>query len=299
MTPYRILALIDGLENIMNIPNNLHIPVLGACLLGLGGLAYAHKVEPDWIEVTSIPLALPRLSPEFSGYRLVQVSDFHMGGWMDLQRLEEIVEMVNRLKPDLVAITGDFVTHRPSRHAGDMVPSLKKLAAPDGVVAVLGNHDGSGGSRGMRPILRRAGLIVLSNAVHTLRRGGAVLHLAGVDDPLHRRDRLDLILKQLPEDGAAILLAHAPDFADKSAPCNRFDLQLSGHSHGGQVRLPLLGPIFLPRLGRKYPQGLYQVGNMALYTNRGVGMVHMPVRFNCRPEITVFTFWSRRWKMRT
>ncbi len=273
----------------MNFPNNLFLPVLGTLVVGLGGITYAHKVEPDWIDITSIPLVLPHLSSEFCGYRIVQISDIHMGSWMELQRLEEIVEKINRLKPDLVAITGDFVTHKAGRHAGDLVQSLKKLATPDGVVAVLGNHDGSSGSRGLRPILHRAGLIVLSNTVHTLRRGPAALHLAGVDDPVNRRDRLDLVLKLLPAEGAAILLAHAPDFADKSARCSRFDLQLSGHSHGGQVRLPLLGPLFLPRLGRKYPHGLYQVGEMTLYTNRGVGMVHMPVRFNCRPEITVFT----------
>jgi uncharacterized protein len=103
---------------------------------------------------------------------------------------------------------------------------------------------------------------------------------------------LDAVLDQLHDNSAAILLAHEPDFADLSAESNRFDLQVSGHSHGGQIVLPLYGPPILPHLGRKYPSGLYQVGNMLQYTNRGVGMARLPVRFNCPPEITIFTLKS-------
>jgi hypothetical protein len=116
-----------------------------------------------------------------------------------------------------------------------------------------------------------------------------MLHLAGVDDVWESQDRLDLVLEALPDAGAAILLAHEPDFADVSAAAGRFDLQLSGHSHGGQVIFPLRGPLVLPRYARKYPIGLYQVGGMLQYTNRGLGMIPPRVRFNCRPEVTVFT----------
>jgi predicted MPP superfamily phosphohydrolase len=125
--------------------------------------------------------------------------------------------------------------------------------------------------------------------VHTLERGGSLLHIAGVDDVWERQDRLDLVLDRLPAEGGAILLAHEPDFADTSAATGRFDLQISGHSHGGQVIAPFAGPLRLPHLGRKYPLGLYRVGDMLQYTNRGVGMVYPYVRFNCRPEITLFT----------
>jgi uncharacterized protein len=275
----------------MDFPLEFFIPALSAILFGLGGFVYANRVEPDRIDITHIPLALPNLSREFNDYRLIQISDIHMGSWMNLPRLEEIVEKVNQLNPDLVAITGDFVTHHSSHHASELVNPLKKLCAPDGVMAVLGNHDSSNSRIGLHPILHRAGLMVLSNSVHTIRRGSASIHIAGVDDPLDRRDRLDIVLNKMPREGVGILLAHPPDFADKSAQSQRFDLQLSGHSHGGQVRFPLLGPLFLPRMGRKYPQGLYRVGNMTLYTNRGVGMVHLPVRFNCRPEITLFQLY--------
>jgi len=110
-----------------------------------------------------------------------------------------------------------------------------------------------------------------------------------VDDILYKMNRLDQVLASLPADGAAILLAHEPDFADTSAAAGRFDLQISGHTHGGQINLPLIGPPILPEMGQKYPSGLYNIGDMLLYTNRGVGVTTVNARFNCRPEITVFT----------
>jgi len=117
----------------------------------------------------------------------------------------------------------------------------------------------------------------------------AHLHVAGVNDYTERQDRLDHVLAHLPPAGAAILLTHEPDYADISSRSGRFDLQLSGHSHGGQVCPPLLGPLVLPRYGKRYPRGFYNVGGMALYTNRGLGMLWPHVRINSRPEITIFT----------
>ncbi len=103
-----------------------------------------------------------------------------------------------------------------------------------------------------------------------------------------RKDRLDLVLEKLPEDSPAILLAHEPDFAEKSARTGRFALQISGHTHGGQVRLPWIGAPILPRNGHKYPSGFYRVGEMIQYTNRGIGLGGKALRYHCRPEITVF-----------
>ncbi len=144
----------------------------------------------------------------------------------------------------------------------------------------------------MRRTLAAGGVTELHNAVHTLRRDGASLHLCGVDSAYWGRDHLGSVLEKLPEKGAAVLLAHEPDLADRSAATGRFDLQLSGHSHGGQVRVPLLGPPLLPRLGRRYPSGLYKVKGMHLYTNRGLGN-HPRLRLNCRPEITLLTLRTK------
>ena len=140
----------------------------------------------------------------------------------------------------------------------------------------------------VRRVLAASGVAELCNAVRTLHRDGAALHLCGVDSALEGASCSGRILERLPEEGAAILLAHEPDIADEVAATGRFDLQLSGHSHGGQMGLPLLRFPLLPKLSRKYPVGLYRVGKMFLYTNRGLG-AHPRFRFACRPEITVFT----------
>jgi predicted MPP superfamily phosphohydrolase len=109
-----------------------------------------------------------------------------------------------------------------------------------------------------------------------------------VDDVLGKAARLDRTLRNVPKDEPVVLMVHEPDYADKVA---RYpvDLQLSGHSHGGQVRVPLVGPLYLPELARKYVWGLYKVGELTLYTNAGLGTVQIPVRFNCAPEITLLS----------
>ena len=263
--------------------------VLAAGVGGAMGTGYARAVEPTWVAIETIQVPMPRLAAAFHGYRVAQISDLHMGDWMDRARLAEVVALINKQGADLIAITGDFVSGRAGRVAPDLIAGLRGLRAPDGVVAVLGNHDHWANTAVMQRVLRDSNIRELRNTVHTLERGRAQFHLAGVDDVCVKRDRLDRVLARLPATGAALLLAHEPDFADEAAATGRFDLQISGHSHGGQVALPLIGPLSLPELGRKYPRGRYQVGGMTLYTNRGIGMVKIHLRFNCRPELTVFT----------
>jgi predicted MPP superfamily phosphohydrolase len=260
---------------------------LRTAMLGVAGVGYSTRIEPRWIDIAPVQVTLPRLDPAFHGYRLVQLSDLHLGDWLTRARLDEVVALVNTLKPDLVALTGDFVTRHPEQWAADLLGALRLLQARDGAVAILGNHDQWPSPAPLRQVFRESGIRDLSNTVYTVQRGTAALHLAGVDDIWWGLARLDQVLAQLPRAGAAILLAHEPDFADTSAATGRFDLQLSGHSHGGQVVIPLLGPPTLPEMGEKYPSGRYQVGRMIQYTNRGVGMVRPHVRLNCRPEITL------------
>jgi len=256
-------------------------------------MATANQIIPqdqrDWVDVHEINLSLPRLSAAFQGYKIVQISDFHIGTSLDRSKLAEIVTLVNNLQPDLVAITGDFVTFDPQAYVSDLVDTLSGLIPRDGTVAVLGNHDHWTDPQVVRSMLKEAGIVALDNTVFTLARGAECLHIAGVDDFMNRKARLDRVLHRLPPRGAAILLAHEPDFADRSVVSGRFDLQLSGHSHGGQVYLNSLGPIFLPRYARKYPAGLYQLDGMYLYTNRGLGTAEFKIRLNCRAEITCFT----------
>jgi uncharacterized protein len=254
------------------------------------GIFYVHRVEPSWIEVRAVSMQLPHLAPEFSGYRIVQLSDIHADRWMTADRLANIVGRVNRLKPDLVVLTGDFVT-RSAEEFSPNLAVLSQLNPVDKTLAVMGNHDVWTNPILIQGALETAGVQVLNNQVATIARKSAQLSIAGVDDIWAKHDRLDQVLAALPLEGAAILLAHEPDFADQSAATGRFDLELSGHSHGGQVKLPFVKRI-LPPLAYKYPIGQYRVGNMIQYTNRGVGMSGLPFRFNCRPEVTVFTLQS-------
>lgn len=258
--------------------------------MGVGGLLYAREIETRWLEVRPVEITLPRLAPEFDAYRVVQIGDIHLEDWTKPRRLNRMVDLVNAQKPDLIAITGDFLSYSadpgvPRR----LVEALKRLRARDGVVSVMGNHDYLTDVELVRRCLKESGTQELRNEVRTLRRNGVALHIAGVDDVMEGKSRLDLLLQKLPEEGAAVLLAHEPDFADVSAATGRFDLQISGHSHGGQVRMPFWGPVLLPPHSQRYSAGLYEVGNMLQYTNRGLGFVDARLRFLCRPEITVLT----------
>jgi uncharacterized protein len=260
-----------------------------ALLLGLLLLAlyYVHDLEPSWIEVRSVSLSLPHLSPAFSGYRIVQLSDIHADRWMTAQRIQKVVDRVNQMHPDSVVLTGDFVTRNAEQYALNLTV-LKALAPKDKTLAILGNHDAWTNPDLIQTTLEAAGIDVLANQVVTLERGAEQIHIGGVDDVWAGRDRLNEVLAALTSTGAAILLAHEPDFADTSAATGRFDLQLSGHSHGGQIHIPFMKRV-LPPLAHKYPLGQYQVGSMIQYTNRGLGSSGIPIRFNCRPEITIFT----------
>ena len=262
-------------------------------LLAVGGTAYGFLMEPNRFTVETVHLKLPRLSPRFSGFRVAQISDIHMGGWMNPERLQRVADLVLAQKPDVILITGDFLIGYDFNHASrqaleDLITGLSPLADSVPTFAVLGNHDYWINSKAVRGMLRAAEITDLTNRVFTITRDDEHLHLCGVDDVWDGNVRLDEVLAQLNGDGAAILMAHEPDFADTSAATGRFDLQLSGHSHGGQIVLPLLGAPRLPYLGRKYPSGLYKVGEMLQYTNRGVGMARLPIRINCPPEIALF-----------
>lgn len=256
--------------------------------LGICILLYAQLIEPNWIEINSLQLPLPHLASEFNGYRIVQISDVHRDEWMTTRRLQHIVSLINRQKPDLVVITGDLVT----RNRSPLIPSLKlaleQLTPKERTLAVLGNHDHEIDTKSLIKVLEQSGVFHLCNQVYTIQRGNAVLHIAGVDDVQMSKNRLDLVLQQLPNKGLAILLAHEPDFANTSAATGRFDLQLSGHSHGGQIRVPFFKPLILPPWGKDYYSGEYQVGKMLLHTNRGLGMTGLHLRLFSRPEITVF-----------
>jgi len=232
---------------------------------------------------------LPKLPDQFNGYRIIQISDFHLGTWLDKQAMIDIVDLVNQQEPDLIAITGDFISLKPTKFSADLVSTLSKLKSKDGVIAVLGNHDHYTDAAVIRAVLKECNIVDLSNRIFSIRRGTYHLYFAGIDDYMTSHADLQKVISQIPQDeNSVILLAHEPDFADISAASGKFAMQISGHTHGGQICLPVWGNLYLPRLGRKYPSGRYLVEDMVVYTNRGLGTSWLKFRFNCPPEITVF-----------
>lgn len=257
-----------------------------ACLAG--GLWWG-KVEPRWIDIEARGFTLPRLPRAFDGFRIAHLSDFHVdaGVITGRERLRDIVHRVNALRPDAVLLTGDYVSVGGRRWTDEFAAGFTGLKAPIRL-AVLGNHDHWSNPWLVRAALRQCGVHELLNSVWTVRRGSEALHLCGMDDPFGHAD-LPGLIRTVPRGECAVVMQHQPDLADQISASGVFDLQLSGHSHGGQVRLPGIGALRLPPGGVKYDMGHYRVGQMQLYTTRGVGTLRPTVRFNCRPEITYLT----------
>ena len=259
----------------------------GAALFASSGGAYSTLIEPRWLSVDRIEVALPRLPIDLDGFTLVQLSDFHHGTPASDDDLRAVVKTANQLKPDVIVLTGDYIT-RSVEHLAPCAQVLGSLRATRGVFAILGNHDHWTDAELVASALAANSIPVLRNAAAPIERDGARLWLAGLDDVWEHKADLDRALHSVPKNEATILLAHEPDFADVASHYP-IDLQLSGHSHGGQVRVPFFGAPILPWLGRKYPIGLQHAGALPVYTNRGIGMVNPPLRFNCRPEVTLLT----------
>jgi len=250
------------------------------------------RFNPGDFEVVKVEINIPRLPTPFQGYRIVHISDIHYGQWISADRLMGVVGLINQQEPDIVAITGDFVSYS-GENIEDLITALKGIRARDAALAVLGNHDYWLDVKRVRSILSESSIMELNNDVCTVTREGYALHIAGIDSVTVKKNQLDKMLQKLPPNGPAILLAHEPDFADISAETKRFSLQLSGHSHGGQFVIPKFGTLFRGDRFRKYPLGRYQVGEMVLYTNRGIGTNAFWIRINCAPEITVIDLQSR------
>lgn len=261
--------------------------------LSAAGLAlYSAEVARHELSIEEHTIRLARLPEAFRGMRVVQISDFHYAEYSEAYFLREMVDRVNRLRPDMVVLTGDFVSYGllpvsyARRHAGGCAEILSEISCPLRY-AILGNHDVGVGQRYVVGPLHENGIPVLLNQAVPLERGGQRLWVAGLNSASEGRSRPE---QAIPETRGepTMVLAHEPDILPQVARY-KVDLMLSGHTHGGQVRLPFLPPLHLPPLGRKYVEGLFRQGETQLYVNRGIGAVGLPFRLNCPPEITVLT----------
>jgi uncharacterized protein len=257
--------------------------------------ADAVLIDPNFPEIVRTEIALDRWPSRLDGFTIALLSDFHFDDYFSVHPARAAMEMLNRFNPDLIALTGDFIsvpwvgeTDRLAHYAEPCADLLKSLHAPHGRWAVLGNHDVASAPQRITAALAHVGIPVLDNQAVAIEKDGARFWMVGVEDALEGNPSLESTLRGVPSGEATVLLAHEPDYADYAARY-AVDLQLSGHSHGGQVKPPFLPPLYLPALAKKYVAGPYKIAGLTLYTTRGIGTVGIPVRFNCPPEITLLT----------
>jgi len=260
-----------------------------------GTYYYARDIEPALLEITKETIASKRIPKDFDNFKIVQFSDTHIGFQYTLKQLNQLVQRINRLKPDLIVFTGDLVD-RPDEYSWNprIIDILQQLQAPKGKLWIYGNHDhGGNGTLILDEVMTKAGFTLLLNEHAQVKSGRDEITIAGVDDMSLGKPDIEKALNEVPSDHFTILLSHAPDYADiaKRYPV---DVQLSGHSHGGQIRLPLVGSLYTPIYATKYIKGKYPFSGkeLVLYVNSGIGTTRAPYRFLCKPEVHCFTLKS-------
>ncbi|MDX8044866.1 metallophosphoesterase [Gracilibacillus sp. S3-1-1] len=265
--------------------------IIGFFGLSGGTYYYAREIEPSMLETHFIDITSKNTPTSFDGYKIVQFTDTHLGFHYTIEQLTELINKINRLEPDLIVFTGDLIDNPQTYQLdGRLIPLLSQLTAKDGKYCIYGNHDHGGyGTDLLNDIFAQSDFELLQNEHRQITKNGDTLYIAGIDDALLGNPDVEQAITGIPDDAFKILLAHEPDYADvaKNYP---IDIQISGHSHGGQVQLPFIGYIYTPSLAQKYVEGGYTLGNypLQLYVSRGIGTTRLPYRFLCKPEITVY-----------
>ena len=248
--------------------------------------ARLHRWDVVPLETPEVTLPLQGLGAALVGYRIALVTDLHHGPAVPARWLARVADRAAALAPDLVVLGGDFVSHARSDLEG-LETVVGRFRAPDGVVAVLGNHDHWIEPDAVAAAVERGGAAVLVNQHRVIRRGSAVLAVGGVDDFTHGAVRPDEAFARVPEDVPRVLVSHNPDLIEYLPAGLRVDAMLSGHTHNGQAHLPVIGPVTVPsQFGRKYLHGLKRVGQTWLYVSAGVGSAWIP-RWRNPPELTL------------
>jgi hypothetical protein len=273
----------------------------GVVSVGTGGLGtYASLVAPSLVRIRRYAISVRDLPRELDGVRIVHVSDTHYGPYMSLRFLEEVVDRANRLNGDLMVLTGDYV-HMTSRAIERGIGVLAELRSRFGSVAVLGNHEHWEGVQACRAAFDRIGVPLIDNDRLFLTPDGLArepraercLCVAGVGDLWEDQVLFDKALLDVPAGVPRVVLSHNPDAAELVRPDERIDLMLSGHTHGGQVVLPVIGPpVTVTAYGNKYLGGLCRGPHCPVLVSRGVGLAGIPMRLNAPPEIA--EVWLKR-----
>ncbi|SJM90124.1 metallophosphoesterase [Crenothrix polyspora] len=259
--------------------------VLSGGALVLAG-SYPTFIERTTVLVNHYKIPLPRLPAAFHGFRLAQLTDIHLGQLVSAAFVEGLVQRTNRLGADAILCTGDFVHARNTIEEIDQIwPLLAKLHANYGVYSVLGNHDHWADTDRSLYWLERTGQD-LRHQSKVIYKGKNRIILGGAGDFLEDQLKIDEVFARSDERDCRILLSHNPDSVDSDFD-TPLDLVISGHTHGGQVVVPLFGPVTVPVDNKNYTSGLIATPKTQLFISRGIGWSILPVRFNCYPEIAV------------
>lgn len=258
-----------------------------------GAFTNAFCIEPSWLSVTRTRIDCPVLPPALDGLRVGVLCDLHFQPDRDDALLEEAVAVLLAEKPDIITLPGDFIDHSP-RVVAPMLKILSKLSAPHGVFASPGNHDGwNMDCRDLRRAFEKCGISFLINQNTSISVRGEPLALAATDHVWLGKPDPERALRGIPHGTPVISLVHEPDFFDTMTEFHPIALQVSGHTHGGQCRVPLVG--YAPArvaYGRNYLEGAYGRGSSRLFVSRGLGTTGLRARFACPPEVAVLTLRS-------
>jgi predicted MPP superfamily phosphohydrolase len=255
---------------------------------GVGTLiaTYPFCIERYIFQVNTYRIPVPNLPSNFHGFTIAQLADLHYGFLMPLMVVEHIIHKINTLQKDVIVCTGDYIHERNETTQIDTVwPHLMKLNANSGVYSVLGNHDHWGNTDRSLYWLEKSGQSIRHKAVPII-KGEERIWIGGAGDYLEDDLGIDAAFQRVPDSECKILLSHNPDSADTHYK-TRIDLMISGHTHGGQVNIPFIGPPILPVKNKSYSNGFVRTGRTNLYISKGLGWAIIPIRFNCLPEISV------------
>ncbi|MFB9972555.1 metallophosphoesterase [Allobacillus sp. SKP2-8] len=270
------------------------IGTIGLAGAGYGGYYYAHEIEPRWVNIVRNDIKSERIPKSFEGFRLLQLTDTHIGFNYGMKELDDLIQTIGELDPDLILFTGDLIDDPSTisnQQYAKIIDKLSEIQARHGKYWIYGNHDHGGyGTEKIAQVMSSAGFQLLKNETTKIQKNEDYINLSGLDDILLGNPEITQLIDQSEQDRFNILLSHEPDFADttKNFP---FDVQLSGHSHGGQIQLPIIGYIITPILGEKYVEGSFTLGErpLQLFVSKGLGTTRLPFRFLCRPEINLYT----------
>lgn len=270
----------------MNRRNFIRTMGLGA----VGSFAYARWIEPHQLSITRKEIRLPELPPALDGMRIAHLTDFHYDPGSQDELMAEAVAATNAAQPDFIFLTGDFITQSP-KVLDPLMVHLSGLKSKHGIYGVMGNHDGWHSRYAIfQKAFQRAGFEFLINDGTRIDIHGDPLYILGTDSIWSGRVDLPGCYRGHHKNDPVLALVHEPDVFDMIKDEHRVDLQLSGHTHGGQCRVPLVGyaPVKV-RYGRKYIYGDYGEERSRIFVSRGLGTVGTPVRFACAPEVAILT----------